>query len=160
MRWYRARASASVSSATRRSVTSWPTPTMRHGVLSASFRIVATAVRQRTSPLGRTMRNSVSYLPPSADRPREAGEELVAVGRVHELDHHVAAAVELARRQPVDRLELRRHLPPVRSQVPLERAHAGGGQRQPELLLAGPRQPAAAGKAGQPAAHAGAHAEV
>ena len=93
-------------------------------------------------------------------RPREPGEELLAVVGVHQLDHHVAAAVELARRQPVDRLELGRHLPPVRSQIPLERAHAGSGHREPELFLARPGEPAAAGKAGQPAAHAGAHAEL
>ena len=93
-------------------------------------------------------------------RPGEPGEELLAVGGVHQLDHHVAAAVELARRQPVDRLELGRHLPPVRSQIPLERAHAGRGHREPELFLARPGEPAAAGKAGQPAAHAGAHAEL
>ena len=93
-------------------------------------------------------------------RPREPGEELLAVGGVHELDHHLAAAVELARRQPVDRLELGRHLPRFvrrsHSNVPMRAAAIASLQ----LLLARPGEPAAAGKAGQPAAHAGAHAEL
>ena len=76
---------------------------------------------------------------------RQPGEELLAVVACTSSIIISRAAVELARRQSVDRLELRRHLPPVCSQIPLERAHARRGHRNPSALpctrLLGRRRP-------------------
>ena len=67
-----------------------------------------------TSPLGRTIRNSelVSPVPPAAAAAKSSEKGFTVVG-MNEVEQRLAAAVELARREPMDGLELRARTGPV-----------------------------------------------